>query len=406
MPGGEITPRDRRSRGRPAGSPTSRFEPRRPSRRSLAGNWLRAEREHLVVHDYDTVDRDLERLGMTISRLPSEAGVVWRLTLPRRRAGRSLGAREHRPLPARRDHAADRRRRRRQGAWSRRRRSAATAARRGCAKMLETQRRALLVHDPGVRLGTSAENVRRHRVAARRSRTFLRATRAYVDPNWRRSLAQPLRRLSEATGPVRDLDVLLDHLQPELQELDEADQPGAASLMANLAQRRDDAQRRLLEALDEESYRQSPRASPSAPAPARRRRVDPARPDRAARVSRAGEDDQARSARRRQTPTCTSCGSRSSARGMPPSCRPRRATRAARSSRRRRRSRASSASTRTRPWPSRSSARRPSSTSRPRRRSSPAGSPSASSRAGHAPRSRSPPRGGGCASRGSRLYRS
>jgi len=46
-------------------------------------NWLRAEREFTVAHDYDTADRDLERVGMTLSRLPSEAGVEWRLTLPR-----------------------------------------------------------------------------------------------------------------------------------------------------------------------------------------------------------------------------------------------------------------------------------------------------------------------------------
>src|SRR5262249_50052174 len=46
-------------------------------------NWLRAERELSVEHGYDTVDRDLERLGISISRLPVEAGVVWRLSLPR-----------------------------------------------------------------------------------------------------------------------------------------------------------------------------------------------------------------------------------------------------------------------------------------------------------------------------------
>ena len=219
------------------------------------GDWLRGEREHLVVHDYDTVDRDLERLGMTISRLPSEAGVVWRLTLPDgerveawepgntgltlpgeilRLVVGVVGGKGLIPsAPVSGDSGAARLR-----------------------QMLETQRRALLVHDPGVRLGSSAENVRRHRVAARRSRTFLRATRAYVDPHWRRSLGQPLRRLGEATGPARDLDVLLEHLGPELAQLDEADQPGAASLLATLGHRRDEAQRRLLEALDEESYQQ------------------------------------------------------------------------------------------------------------------------------------------------------
>lgn len=211
------------------------------------------EREHPVVHDYDTVDRDLERLGMTIARLPSEAGVVWRLTLPRGEQYEAwepgnmglsppdeimelirgvVGSKSLVPAaPVSSDSGATRLR-----------------------TMLEAQRRALLVHDPGVRLGTCAENVRRHRVAARRSRTFLRATRSYVDPTWRRSLARPLRRLSEATGPVRDLDVLLDYLPPQLEQLDEADQSGAANLMTSLAQRRDDAHQRLVDALDEEQY--------------------------------------------------------------------------------------------------------------------------------------------------------
>ena len=246
---GEITPRDRGSRERPKPGGGGR------GRRSLDGNWLRAEREHLVVHDYDTVDRDLEQLGMTISRLPSEAGVVWRLILPegerveawepgnaglappgeimRLIAGVVAGKGLVPSAPVSADGGAARLR-----------------------EMLATQRRALLAHDPGLRLGTSTDTVRKHRVAARRSRTFLRATRAYIDPKWSRSLVHPLRRLGAATGPLRDLDVLLGHLQPELQQLDEADQPGAASLLATLGNHRDDAQRRLLEALDEESYRQ------------------------------------------------------------------------------------------------------------------------------------------------------
>lgn len=36
-----------------------------------------------MAHKYDTVERDLEHAGMTLSRHPSEAGVDWRLTLPR-----------------------------------------------------------------------------------------------------------------------------------------------------------------------------------------------------------------------------------------------------------------------------------------------------------------------------------
>ena len=219
------------------------------------GDWLRGEREHLVVHDYDTVDRDLERLGMTISRLPSEAGVVWRLTLPdgerveawepgnagltlpgeilRLVAGVVGGKGLIPSAPVSGDSGAARLR-----------------------QMLETQRRALLVHDPGVRLGSSAENVRR---ASCRG-----ATQPHLPPcdtRLRRPAlaSQPGAAVAPARRgdrPARDLDVLLEHLGPELAQLDEADQPGAASLLATLGHRRDEAQRRLLEALDEESYQQ------------------------------------------------------------------------------------------------------------------------------------------------------
>jgi CHAD domain-containing protein len=216
-------------------------------------NSLRAEQEHLVAHGYDTADRDLERLGMTISRLPSEAGVIWRLTLPRGEqfeawepgtAGLAppdeilqlisgiVGEKALVPsAPVSNDAGVARLR-----------------------EMLEEQRRALLTSDPGARLGTHAENLHRHRVAARRSRAFLHAVGGHVDPDWRRSLARSLRGLGEATGPVRDLDVLLEHLLPQLRELSDSDQRGAATLAASLAQARTVARARLLEALDEERY--------------------------------------------------------------------------------------------------------------------------------------------------------
>ena len=36
-----------------------------------------------MAHEYDTADRELELAGMRLSRHPSEAGVDWRLALPR-----------------------------------------------------------------------------------------------------------------------------------------------------------------------------------------------------------------------------------------------------------------------------------------------------------------------------------
>lgn len=218
---------------------------------SLTG--VDADQELAVAYDYDTVDRDLERLGMTVSRLPAEAGVVWRLRLPRgetveewspgnegltppetiaRLIEGVLAEKQLVPAPPLSDDPGTRRLR----------------------DMLVEQQHALLVHEPGVRLGQDPENLHQHRVAARRTRAFLRASRAYVDPAWRRLVSDPLGRLGGLTGPVRDLDVLLDRLPDELRTLDDADRAGAQLLMAQLEVERDDARSRLLEGLDSEEH--------------------------------------------------------------------------------------------------------------------------------------------------------
>lgn len=217
-------------------------------------NWLRAKREFSVAHDYDTVDRDLERLGMTLSRLPSEAGVQWRLALPRGEVVEAWepgtngllppaeivrlieGVVAGKPLvpgpPLSREPGALRLR-----------------------QMLEQQRIALLAHDPGARLGDDPENLHQHRVAARRTRAFLRTTRAYLDPEWRRPLGEALERLGEATGPVRDLDVVLQRLRREVERLDETDEAAKALILRRLEEEREHGRRRLLEALESRDYR-------------------------------------------------------------------------------------------------------------------------------------------------------
>ena len=217
-------------------------------------NWLRAERELLVTHDYDTVDRDLERLGMRVSRLPVEAGVVWRLCLPRgerveawepgngglappaeiARLIESVAAgKQLVPAPPVSDDAGAMRLR----------------------EMIETQRVALLVHDPGARLGDDAENLHEHRVAARRVRAYLRAARRHLDPASWRSLTGPLGELGQVTGSARDLDVLLERLRDELAGLDEADRLGGETIVARVELERESARHRLLEALNGDGYR-------------------------------------------------------------------------------------------------------------------------------------------------------
>ena len=217
-------------------------------------NWVRAEHELTVAHEYDTVDRDLERLGMTVSRLPAEAGVVWRLRLPRgeeveawepgngglappaeiaRLIDGVVAGKQLEPAPPlSEDPGAVRLR-----------------------EMIETQRQMLLAHDPGTRLGNDPENLHQHRVAARRVRVYLRAARRQLDTAWRRSVAGPLRELGEVSGPVRDLDVLLEHLRDELQRLEEPDRNAGDALLARLEAERDSARSALLEALDGDGYR-------------------------------------------------------------------------------------------------------------------------------------------------------
>ncbi len=226
----------------------------RPDAGTPEENWSRAEQELAVEHEYDTADGDLERLGMTVSRRPLEIGALWRLDLPRAERveawepGNAGLAPPHeimrliegvvagKPLvpapPVSRDPGAIRLR-----------------------AMIEMQREELLGHEPGVRLGADAENLHQHRVAARRTRAFLRATREHVDPNWQQLLSAPLDELAALTGPVRDLDVLLEHVREELHALNEPDPTGGRILVDRLETERHDARRRLVELLDTETHR-------------------------------------------------------------------------------------------------------------------------------------------------------
>jgi CHAD domain-containing protein len=216
-------------------------------------NWLRAERELTVAHDYDTVERDLERLEMTVSRLPTEAGVVWRLRLPRGERLETWEPGDNGLTP--RDEIA----RLLSGVVGQKQLvpSPPLSTDPGAIRlreMIEAQRQALLRHDPGTRLGEDPENLHQHRVAARRVRAFLRATRAYVDPTWRRLLNDPLRQLGQLTGPVRDLEVLIEYVRGELGGLREKERADGEALVARLDSERASARQLLLPALDADAY--------------------------------------------------------------------------------------------------------------------------------------------------------
>jgi CHAD domain-containing protein len=116
------------------------------------------------------------------------------------------------------------------------------------------ERDAMLRHDPGTRLGADPENLHQFRVASRRLRAFLRVARRLVEPTWASSVRTELGDLGRTSGPVRDLDVLLEQLQREIESLDPAELPAGRAVIAALGSQRNRRQRELLAALAEPSY--------------------------------------------------------------------------------------------------------------------------------------------------------
>ena len=118
---------------------------------------------------------------------------------------------------------------------------------------LREQVEQLLAHDPGTRLGTDSEELHQLRVATRRLRAFLRAGRDLLDPETSEPLRAELRWLGSVLGPVRDLDVLIEHLVAEVGDL-AADEADGRKLVRTLGRTRRSARRRLLAALDSARY--------------------------------------------------------------------------------------------------------------------------------------------------------
>ena len=78
--------------------------------------------------------------------------------------------------------------------------------------LLAVQLRELGARDPGIRLGDDPDDVHQFRVATRRTRAVLRATEPLLGEAMS-ALGSELKWLAGVLGPVRDLDVLLAHLQ-------------------------------------------------------------------------------------------------------------------------------------------------------------------------------------------------
>ena len=120
--------------------------------------------------------------------------------------------------------------------------------------MLGQQLTAMLRHDPGVRLGSDPEDLHDMRVATRRLRALLRAARPLLDLEWAERLRSELSWLGSVLGPVRDLDVMLEHLSGEVDALPGTERRAARQLLRALEAERESARATLLEALGNVRY--------------------------------------------------------------------------------------------------------------------------------------------------------
>ncbi|MCW2966199.1 MAG: hypothetical protein JWO17_3451 [Actinomycetia bacterium] len=118
--------------------------------------------------------------------------------------------------------------------------------------LLAAQLRELERHDPGVRLRDDMEDLHRFRVATRRSRAIIRATRPLLADTLT-ALGEDLKWLAGVLGPARDLDVLLDRLRAGARTLG-PDEPGAELIIATLEEERERLHDAVLFALADERY--------------------------------------------------------------------------------------------------------------------------------------------------------
>jgi len=201
---------------------------------------------------FDTPDRRLKCHGISLERRRCESSSSWKLVLPRGEVvevedapddeyppaevaallGAIAGDESLHPVPWYRDDEDVGR----------------------LQAQIAEQGRAMLRHDPGTRLGVDPENLHQFRVASRRLRAFLRVGRGVIDEDWSSSVRAQLGELARRGGPVRDLDVLLDQLEHELESLDTDELPAAGRLVAALTSGRDRLHQELLAALDEPAY--------------------------------------------------------------------------------------------------------------------------------------------------------
>jgi CHAD domain-containing protein len=120
---------------------------------------------------------------------------------------------------------------------------------------LRAQLRAIHAHERGARAGRDPEDLHEMRVAVRRMRAILRASRAMFEREWTEGLRGELEWLGTALGRVRDLDVLLASLQSRVKGLPATERRIGAILLGDIEKDCARARGRLRAALAGPRYR-------------------------------------------------------------------------------------------------------------------------------------------------------
>lgn len=119
---------------------------------------------------------------------------------------------------------------------------------------LHGQIEALQAREPGVRIGRDPEELRRMRVAVRRLRATLRASREVLGPCAAGGLRDELDWLGTALGEVRDVDLATGYVAAEVGGLSPASRKPGARLLRRLEMDRAHAWDRLLATLERPRY--------------------------------------------------------------------------------------------------------------------------------------------------------
>ncbi len=116
--------------------------------------------------------------------------------------------------------------------------------------------RAIRAHEAGARAGRGPKHLHEMRVAVRRLRATLRASRALFDPTSVDRLRDELDWLGDRLGRLRDLDILYAYLHPRLAALEGSEHRAGQRVLRRLSADRVRARAALNEALDGARYPQ------------------------------------------------------------------------------------------------------------------------------------------------------